>query len=61
MYLTNVHAYVDMSAIAVNIPDQGVLQKNSLTLTQRVSLCWGAWQEASGHGTGGVAECLRTV
>lgn len=41
MYLTgyiHVHAYVDMSAIAVNTPDQGVLQKNSLTLTQRVSL-----------------------
>lgn len=64
MYLTgyiHVHAYVDMSAIAVNTPDQGVLQKNSLTLTQRVSLCWGAWQEASGHGTGVVAEGLRTV
>lgn len=25
------------------------------------ALCWGAWQEASGHGTGRVAEFLRTV
>lgn len=66
MYLTgyiHVHAYVDMSAIAVNTPDQGVLQKNSLTLTQRVSLSvmLGSMAGGKGHGTGVVAECLRTV